>query len=247
MTKVGTRMLGSTERTSIRVIQRYWIAAAPRGIGGVLATVNEITSNVITERRVGIVSELGTRLAEANTDVDVCVTAAEILGQQPRDVPFALLYLMDEDGHTLRLAGRTGIDGSLAGPEHLDLAQGAEHVRWPLAEALRAKVLEPFALPRPVANLFEAMQRQGLIEERGEERGHAVRILFRKQRAQPDRGPQRRRAGRGLEHRVVGGIGERDRERSREKTRLLEESRVRRAEVGRELQEGQGSEALLEA
>ena len=36
----------------------------PRGIGGVLATVHEITQKVIGERRVGILRDLGARVAE---------------------------------------------------------------------------------------------------------------------------------------------------------------------------------------
>src|SRR5215467_2111373 len=40
---------------------------APRGIGGVLATVHEITENVVGERRVTALRDLGSRTAEAKT------------------------------------------------------------------------------------------------------------------------------------------------------------------------------------
>jgi len=96
---------------------------APRGIGGVLATVHEITEKVIGERRVGILRDLGARVAESRTDVEACISATNILAQHPRDVPFALIYLLDEAGR-LRLVSLTGTDDT--GPE-----------RWPLAAALR--------------------------------------------------------------------------------------------------------------
>src|SRR5688572_25800986 len=89
---------------------------APNGIGGVLATVHEITEKVIGERRVGILRDLGTRLSEARTDAEACTSAIEILAQHPRDVPFAMLYLFDADGRWLKLVSRAGIDADLAGP-----------------------------------------------------------------------------------------------------------------------------------
>ena len=64
---------------------------APTGIGGVLATVHEITAQVIGERRVRLLRELGVRSAEAKTAEEACRTAAECLGHHPKDVPFALL------------------------------------------------------------------------------------------------------------------------------------------------------------
>jgi len=105
--------------------------SAPGGIGGVLATVHEITEKVIGERRVGILRDLGARVAESRTEVEACLAATNILAQHPKDLPFALLYLLDADGHHLRLVSRTGID-----------AQDADSAPWPLAEALRTEVTQ---------------------------------------------------------------------------------------------------------
>jgi len=115
---------------------------APRGIGGVLATVHEITEKVIAERRVKILSELGARVAEAKTDEQACKQAACILSQYPKDVPFALLYLHDEAKHELRLVGTTGIAPDLAGPAALDTATAMAEVPWPLCEALRSETMQ---------------------------------------------------------------------------------------------------------
>ena len=112
---------------------------APRGIGGVLATIVEITDKVISERRVEILRELGSRVAESKSDVDACTVAINILAQHLHDVPFAMLYLLDRDGRRLRLVSRTGIEAETAGAAEIDLEGEASAARWPLAAALRAE------------------------------------------------------------------------------------------------------------
>ena len=88
---------------------------AERGIGGVLATVHEITEKIIGERRLNVLSDLGGRsIDEAHTAEVACALAAGILAQHPLDVPFALVYLIDAEGRNPRLAGSAGVRG--AGP-----------------------------------------------------------------------------------------------------------------------------------
>jgi signal transduction histidine kinase/CheY-like chemotaxis protein len=113
--------------------------SAPRGIGGVLATVHEITEKVIGERRVQVLSDLGRRVAEGKTAEAACAIATATLANHAKDVPFALLYLLDADGHQARVAGATGVAiGSPVSPMTVDLA-GASGDRWRLAEILHRK------------------------------------------------------------------------------------------------------------
>ena len=72
------------------------------GIGGVLATVHEISDKVVGERRVTVLRDLGARASEAKTAEDACAIAAETLAQHPQDIPFALLYLLDADCQSAR-------------------------------------------------------------------------------------------------------------------------------------------------
>ena len=83
--------------------------AAPRGIGGVLATVHEITEKVVGERRTSTLRDLGARSAEGKTAEEACAIAAQILSTHAHDVPFALLYLTEGDGTRARLAGAAGV------------------------------------------------------------------------------------------------------------------------------------------
>ena len=79
-----------------------------RAIGGVLATVHEITEKVIGERRIVILRDLGSRASHAKTAEDACAVAGAVLSNHAKDVPFALLYLIDPKGNEVRLAGSCG-------------------------------------------------------------------------------------------------------------------------------------------
>jgi len=100
---------------------------APRGIGGVLATVHEITEKVVAERRAALLQDLGARsVTAAQTAEKACEVAADILSRRSRDVPFALLYLLDQRGERAELAGCAGIEpGLLVSPRVVDLADSA--------------------------------------------------------------------------------------------------------------------------
>jgi len=84
--------------------------SAPSGIGGVLATVHEITQKVVGERRVALLRDLGRgSLAEVQTAELACATAAAMLAKQAIDIPFAAIYLLEPDGKRARLAGTCGM------------------------------------------------------------------------------------------------------------------------------------------
>ncbi|MGH7107078.1 MAG: response regulator, partial [Acetobacteraceae bacterium] len=111
-----------------------------RGIGGVLATVHEITEKVIGERRIAALRELGTRSAEARTAEEACVAAIETLAKHPKDVPFALLYLLESGGKSARLVAATGFSCEEASsPSAVSLDDPIQDCRWPLAEAVRTE------------------------------------------------------------------------------------------------------------
>ena len=99
---------------------------APRGIGGVVATVHEISGKVVAERRVAALRDLGARLSEARTPEQACAIAAETLATYDKDIPFALLYLADEKGGSPSL-----VSGTTA----------AEAADWPWDEAAAAPVV----------------------------------------------------------------------------------------------------------
>jgi signal transduction histidine kinase/FixJ family two-component response regulator len=113
---------------------------APHGIGGVLATVHEITGQVVGERRTRTLSHLGARSTEAKTAADACATAADILSAHGEDVPFASLYLLTADGTRAELAGSAGVAiGDTIAPRVVELSGSqSEEVPAPLREAMIA-------------------------------------------------------------------------------------------------------------
>ncbi|NUO51107.1 MAG: response regulator [Polyangiaceae bacterium] len=80
---------------------------APNGIGGVLATVNEITAQVVGKRRNELLLDLA-RAREARSVEEACSAAAAAFQRAPADVAFALIYLFDEDGRTASLRATAG-------------------------------------------------------------------------------------------------------------------------------------------
>ena len=121
--------------------------AAPGGIGGVLATVTEITTQVIQARRVAALRDLGAHSAGAKSAEDACAIAAEAFGRHAQDVPFALIYLVDGETRTARLAGVCPAGGEVAesfAPSVVPLDPG-DATSWPLAQALstgRAQIVD---------------------------------------------------------------------------------------------------------
>jgi signal transduction histidine kinase/DNA-binding response OmpR family regulator len=89
-------------------------------IEGMLCVVSEDTDRVIGERRLATLRDLGAGIAGARTEADLLAAAGVHLGSDPMSLPFALVYLYEEDG-TPRLAAASG-----AAPE----------IEWPSVDGL---------------------------------------------------------------------------------------------------------------
>jgi PAS domain S-box-containing protein len=107
-------------------------------VGGVLCIVTETTLRVQSERRLGTLRDLSLRSMEARTVEAASHGAAQILAENAHDLPFALIYPIDPDGRSARLAGNAGLSrGSAAAPTRIDLAQN--ETAWPFAEVLATR------------------------------------------------------------------------------------------------------------
>ncbi|HEU4643632.1 MAG TPA: PAS domain-containing protein, partial [Gemmatimonadaceae bacterium] len=108
------------------------------GIGGVFTAVTETTGRVLSERRLTTLRELGAQPV-AHTAEDACRAAAAVLAGDPADLPFALLYLLDDAGTSATLAaatGPTGVERSVGARIALDGDDARAHD--PLVAALAA-------------------------------------------------------------------------------------------------------------
>ncbi len=106
---------------------------APNGIGGVLATVHEITAKVVGERRVHALRDLGAQSAEPKSAEQACSIVGETLSKYPKDIPFLLLYLLDEKHQSVRLACSVPADRTnVACPGSIDL-NDERNEPWPFS------------------------------------------------------------------------------------------------------------------
>src|SRR5438045_818671 len=78
-------------------------------IAGMLCVVSEDTERVVGERRLATLPDLGSESAMTRAEDEVLAAASRHLAANARDVPFALVYLFDEDDGTARLRSATGV------------------------------------------------------------------------------------------------------------------------------------------
>jgi signal transduction histidine kinase/CheY-like chemotaxis protein len=104
------------------------------GVGGVFCAVIETTDKVIEGRRLRLLNALADA-TQAKTPAEACALAAAQLGRSQDDVPFALLYLLDDTAPVARLAGAARVDaGSALAPVSIALG---EHAPWPFDVRMR--------------------------------------------------------------------------------------------------------------
>ncbi len=137
-------------------------------VGGVLVTVTETTERVLGARRLAMLQALSARMQEATTAEAVCEIAAAVLGENPSDLPFALLYLLTPDGKRATLVSTAGIaPGTPASPAEIDPAALADPLPQGVGEG-RTLVL-PIAQPgqdRPTGVLVAAISPRLLFDDK---------------------------------------------------------------------------------
>ena len=117
------------------------------GAGGVFCAVTEETKRVLSDRRLRTLRELAAETAKARTVESACELSVRVLANNSYDVPFALLYLLDDNGTHARLVGTTGIAvGTPASPPEIEIVEALQPPdRWLLGQAIatgEAKVIE---------------------------------------------------------------------------------------------------------
>jgi PAS domain S-box-containing protein len=110
---------------------------AAGAVTGVFTAVTETTARVVSERRLTTVRELASHAAESRTTAAACSALGQLLGRNPVDLPFSLIYLLDSDGRTARLCSAAGIAaGEPGSPLTIDAL--ADVGSWPLASVLES-------------------------------------------------------------------------------------------------------------
>ena len=140
------------ERSGYREETYYTFSYSPipddRGTGGVFCANTDDTEQVLRERQLGLLRRLAGVTANARTVARATELIAEALATDRYDLPFALLYLVD-DGD-LVLGAASGLEPGHTLAPH-SIAANAE-APWPVGEALRAHRATPARVDEGVAS-----------------------------------------------------------------------------------------------
>jgi signal transduction histidine kinase/FixJ family two-component response regulator len=103
-------------------------------IGGVSCAATETTAHVLGERRLRTLSAIAEQSADATTVDEACRAVVAALAENAADLPFALIYIVDDSGRPPRLAAATGIWG--VDDFGRDSAELSARGDWPLNTVL---------------------------------------------------------------------------------------------------------------
>jgi len=122
------------------------------GIGGIICANADNTQRIIGERQVALLRELASRTADARTWREACRLSALSLMENPRDICFALMYVLNDSRKAMELAGLVRLpSGHEAAPDAIEL--GTKQM-WPLEEAMRSHEIQ---LVRELGRVFPGL------------------------------------------------------------------------------------------
>lgn len=105
------------------------------GTGGIICANTDDTQRIVGERQLATLRELAAVGAKARSGQEACELSAAALSSNPRDVPFAMIYLCDEERTSAHLASTTGIEaGHSMAPDHVATNESGA---WLFMEALQ--------------------------------------------------------------------------------------------------------------
>jgi signal transduction histidine kinase len=106
-------------------------------VAGIFCPVIETTEKIIGERRLRMLRDLAAKCKGAESEASVYQAAADILRSNPHDIPFALIYQVEERHRSARLCSVAGVErGTKASPEEVILDEGPCD-QWALGRVAR--------------------------------------------------------------------------------------------------------------
>ena len=110
-------------------------------IDGIFCACYETTGRVVGERRLQTLRDLG-RIATKSAE-EACNVALNTLAANPYDVPFVLIYFLDEDDKRARLVCASGLEeGDPGAPSEIVMSEAGSSMTWPLHEVFESGTLK---------------------------------------------------------------------------------------------------------
>jgi PAS domain S-box-containing protein len=108
-------------------------------VAGLFCPSTDVTPKVINARRLRTLSELSAGALAQKTTQGACASVAATLLKNPDDIPFAILYLVDEGGKTASQEQTCGLPPEMLtrAPLTIDLTSGnSEASLWPIVQVV---------------------------------------------------------------------------------------------------------------
>lgn len=122
-------------------------------VAGLFCPSTEVTPKVINARRLRALSELSANALLQKTTEAACVSVAATLAKNSDDIPFAVLYLIDDESKQAILAQSCGVPDGIDAltPASIELkTDAAQKCHWPIAAPRLRKRRKAF----PTARFF---------------------------------------------------------------------------------------------
>ena len=115
------------------------LAADGQTVDGIFNPCTENTAQIVGGRRLEALRKLGIRSPEIRTVEAACQQVAAVLSENPRDLPFAAIYLVDPTGTEATISAAVIPEGDDLLPRLVSLSADDSGSPWPLAAVLRTK------------------------------------------------------------------------------------------------------------
>ena len=108
--------------------------------GGIICANTDDTARVIGERQLKLLRALATETGDARSWTEACERSIGVLGTDPQDVAFSLLYMLAPDSDELALAGSHNMPAGH--PVAFKILRFDDEKVWPIAAVLGITKLE---------------------------------------------------------------------------------------------------------
>jgi PAS domain S-box-containing protein len=107
-------------------------------VGGAFTAVAETTERVLGERRLATLQKLAAKSGEGKTVEQACQIAVQTIIDNPIDIPFALVYLLNADKTEAVLQESTPLNcKAIASPNSINLTEERSNSIWPIASVIQ--------------------------------------------------------------------------------------------------------------
>ncbi len=152
-------------------------------VGGLFCPSTDVTPKVLSARRLRTLSELSANALLAASTSAACATSAHTLSKNPDDIPFGVLYVVNEEGSQATLEQVIGTLGIAPLPQSIDLTAPPQPAQWPVAlvfnsgQQLVMSVREIDGLPAGAAGQRLSQAVVLPVASRGEDKPCGVLVL----------------------------------------------------------------------